>query len=412
MLKNVMAYRIGNDVTREVLSSVELIDALMENLTEPPHKTQWYKYGYAMSEKFGVDSPVFNGAMGARVLLICRQDRVLPGRVIQQEVAARVARLYELNGVYPHKKEMAELKDDAVAKLLPKAFVKASYFQVLITQDWVFVETSSTKTADEIICYMRDTLAPESGLRLFPLSAIERSPWLKEVALPQSFVPVNLDDEPPYAPFRHLGSAALKGKDVGTVRLKDVDFDDEDVNDVITNSSRWFTELAMAWRDEGSDADDLQFNLNNHLIIKRLEFSDILIKQANDESDREDVVSHFDATVAIASDRIVKLVNAIADATRFNEVFEDDISPVGLTPKHVSEGEPSEETEEEEQDALYDEAVEFVTDSRKSSTSALQRHLRIGYNRAARLIETMEENGVVSSTDASGCRTVLAEETL
>ena len=60
-----------------------------------------------------------------------------------------------------------------------------------------------------------------------------------------------------------------------------------------------------------------------------------------------------------------------------------------------------------EQDELYDEAVAFVSQSRRASISAVQRRLRIGYNRAARLIETMEEAGVVTPMASNGNREVL-----
>ena len=62
----------------------------------------------------------------------------------------------------------------------------------------------------------------------------------------------------------------------------------------------------------------------------------------------------------------------------------------------------------EEDDALYDEAVAFVTETRKASISAVQRKLRIGYNRAARMIEAMEAAGVVSEMGSNGSREVLA----
>jgi S-DNA-T family DNA segregation ATPase FtsK/SpoIIIE len=62
----------------------------------------------------------------------------------------------------------------------------------------------------------------------------------------------------------------------------------------------------------------------------------------------------------------------------------------------------------EEDDALYDEAVRFVTESRKASISSVQRKLRIGYNRAARMIESMEAAGVVSGMSANGSREVIA----
>ena len=64
--------------------------------------------------------------------------------------------------------------------------------------------------------------------------------------------------------------------------------------------------------------------------------------------------------------------------------------------------------EDGEADALYDEAVDYVCRSRRASISSVQRKLRIGYNRAARLIETMEAAGVVSEMGTNGQREVLA----
>ncbi|RLA43532.1 MAG: cell division protein FtsK, partial [Gammaproteobacteria bacterium] len=59
-------------------------------------------------------------------------------------------------------------------------------------------------------------------------------------------------------------------------------------------------------------------------------------------------------------------------------------------------------------DALYDEAVSIVTETRKASISYVQRRLKIGYNRAARMIEEMEASGVVSAMQSNGSREVLA----
>ena len=65
------------------------------------------------------------------------------------------------------------------------------------------------------------------------------------------------------------------------------------------------------------------------------------------------------------------------------------------------------EDSDDESDPLYDEAVALVIDSRKASISSVQRKLRIGYNRAARLIEQMEASGVVSEMGSNGNREVL-----
>jgi S-DNA-T family DNA segregation ATPase FtsK/SpoIIIE len=72
----------------------------------------------------------------------------------------------------------------------------------------------------------------------------------------------------------------------------------------------------------------------------------------------------------------------------------------GMAPEGGAEG--------GEEDELYDDAVHFVTESRRVSISSVQRKLRIGYNRAARLVESMEAAGVVSEMSANGSREVLA----
>ncbi|MEE4246408.1 MAG: DNA translocase FtsK 4TM domain-containing protein, partial [Kangiellaceae bacterium] len=68
----------------------------------------------------------------------------------------------------------------------------------------------------------------------------------------------------------------------------------------------------------------------------------------------------------------------------------------------------SEEEASAERDELYDQAVAIVTESRRASISGIQRRLKIGYNRAARMIEEMEAAGVVSEMQSNGMREVLA----
>ncbi|NWG86879.1 MAG: DNA translocase FtsK 4TM domain-containing protein [Hydrogenophilaceae bacterium] len=74
----------------------------------------------------------------------------------------------------------------------------------------------------------------------------------------------------------------------------------------------------------------------------------------------------------------------------------------------TGEGEGGVEGADAEADPLYDEAVALVLKTRRPSISAVQRHLRIGYNRAARLIEAMERAGLVSPMQSNGNREVIA----
>ena len=79
----------------------------------------------------------------------------------------------------------------------------------------------------------------------------------------------------------------------------------------------------------------------------------------------------------------------------------DSDGEAGLSPGLEGDG-------DSEADPLYEEAVAIVLKTRKASISSLQRHLRVGYNRAARLIEQMESTGLVSSMESNGNRVVLA----
>jgi S-DNA-T family DNA segregation ATPase FtsK/SpoIIIE len=63
-----------------------------------------------------------------------------------------------------------------------------------------------------------------------------------------------------------------------------------------------------------------------------------------------------------------------------------------------------------ESDAMYDQAVAIVLQHRRASISLVQRHLRIGYNRAARLLEQMEKSGLVSAMSGSGNRDLLVPQ--
>lgn len=75
-----------------------------------------------------------------------------------------------------------------------------------------------------------------------------------------------------------------------------------------------------------------------------------------------------------------------------------------------STDEPGMDGEGPEMDELYDQAVAIVTRDRKASTSYIQRCLRIGYNRAANIIDQMERQGIISPANATGKREVLVEE--
>ena len=85
--------------------------------------------------------------------------------------------------------------------------------------------------------------------------------------------------------------------------------------------------------------------------------------------------------------------------------------PSGPTPGLVGIDKPSADSVDAEQDPLYDQAVQVVMDTRKASISGVQRRLKIGYNRAARMVESMEAAGLVGPLQPNGSREILVPNT-
>ena len=92
----------------------------------------------------------------------------------------------------------------------------------------------------------------------------------------------------------------------------------------------------------------------------------------------------------VSDEEIERIVGFIKKQAK--PIYEEDIF-------QAAEIEAKDEAEEEEYDDKYDEALAIVAKERQASISYIQRRLRIGYNRAARIIETMEREGVVGPSD-------------
>ena len=99
----------------------------------------------------------------------------------------------------------------------------------------------------------------------------------------------------------------------------------------------------------------------------------------------------------VADDEVQKIAKQLRESAKPNYIEE--------VTKSIEIQEIASDSNED--DDLYNQAVEFVVESRRASISSIQRKFRIGYNRAARLIETMEENGIVSPMNSNGSREVL-----
>ena len=110
---------------------------------------------------------------------------------------------------------------------------------------------------------------------------------------------------------------------------------------------------------------------------------------------------------AFVSDEEVNAVSADLQS-KSQPVFIDEVTSGQMETPIPGDAPTSDSEDDSEKDPLFDEAVALVTESRNASISSVQRKLRIGYNRAARIVEKMEEIGIVGELESNGKREVLA----
>jgi recombination associated protein RdgC len=144
--------------------------------------------------------------------------------------------------------------------------------------------------------------------------------------------------------------------------------------------------LAMTWDSRVS------FVLTEGLTLKKLKLLDVVL----DVKDNHKDVSAFDADVAITTGELMRMIPDLVEALGGR-----------LEPQSIEPSAPADHVEGDGPDPLYDQAVTVVRQNKRASISLVQRHLRIGYNRAARLLEAMESARVVGPMESSGSRSIL-----
>ena len=336
---------------------------------------------------------------GQWILRFMVESKAVPAQALVRRVAEKAARIEQETGRKPGRKESKELKEEARLDLLPMAFTKQASTWVWIDQAarLLLIDTSSQGRADEIVSSLVELL-PGLSVALLdtqtsPQAAM--SHWLKEQEPPVGFT---VDRE-----------CELKSADESkaVVRYARHPLDIDEVRAHI-EAGKLPTKLALTWDDRVS------FVLSEGLQIKKIAFLDSVFEgQAPDDQG-------FDTDVAIATGELSKLIpdlikglggegrqdlgGVAAAAGRLDAMARED----GCTATVSAASGETIATFGDGPDPLYDQAVALVLKERKASISYVQRHLSIGYNRAARLLEDMEKAGLVSRMDAQGIRTISA----
>lgn len=357
--------------------------------------------------------------------LFCHQheEKILPASVVTEYVEIKCEEIEQQQGYKPGRSQRKTIKEEVIAELLPQAFTKKRRTLAWINRErsWLIIDATSAKRAEDVLQDMRHALdsMPVALLSTEINPARAMLGWLADNEAPERFT---IDSDCELISF---------AEDEGVVRYSNWDLSGEDVQYQLS-IGRAPTLLGLTFDGR------ISFILTNRLELKRIVLLDI-VTAGQDEAD--DAIAKFDADftlVAAEIERVLEaLVNELGGLAKKGDPDLVDMANGGAEPgrstgdlrrevrsafEKLAEGIASHggsmtiSTGDgqvivgagNEHDPLYPDAKRFVLEQRRPSISLVQRHLRIGYNRAARLIEQMEADGLVSAMKADGTREVLA----
>ncbi|GKV88495.1 recombination-associated protein RdgC [Pectobacterium carotovorum subsp. carotovorum] len=369
--KNALIYRLTSDVMFDSLEEKLALFAFTPCGSQDRAKTGW------ISPISPLLDTLSHQANGQIMLTLQREEKILPAPVIARELAAKIDSMETMQQRRLKKTEKDALKDEVLQTLLPRAFSKYHTTKIWINAGagLIIVDAASGKKAEDALALLRKTLGslPVVPLALETPIELTLTEWVRNGKAPAGFA---LQEE-----------AELKAvlEEGGILRSKHQDLTSDEITNHI-DAGKLVTKLALEWRER------ISFVLADDGSLKKLKFSDVLLEQ-NDDIDRADEVARFDADFVLLTGELSTLISEL-------------VAALGGEVKRVA---PQPENYDLQDDKLYPDAVKFVQTSGRATISGLQRHFRIGYNRAAHLIEAMERKGVVSAPTHDGTRTVIGE---
>ena len=232
-----------------------------------------------------------------------REERLLPASVIRSEVNSRIQEIQTGQGRRVQRKERLDIVDEVTQDLMPRAFTKSQYLEVLINdrEGWVWSNTASAARAEELLSLLRE------GLGNLPVvipdtqksPVIVMSQWLLNGGLPEGLsLGGDVDLEDPQ-------------EEGGVVRVRGMYLESDEIRRHI-ESGKQAVRLALSWQDQ------VDFVVDKDLSLRRIRFSDEL-KSINEEL-HEDVLARRDADCLLMGETLSTLQTAIA--TTFGGISE------------------------------------------------------------------------------------------
>ena len=345
-----------------------LDEALAEHRLRPCGPLEMGTRGFVPPVGRGDDAALTHSVSACTLFTAGGEDKLLPAAVVNNELQRKVQKIAEEEGRKVGGRERKRLKEDLLTELLPRAFVRSSRLSSYVDKrhGWLVLDTASRKVAEMVLTQIREALgtfpavplAPEEGPRVL------LTHWLASGELP---VGLALGDECELRdPATATGAIA---------RCRRQEMDSEEVKEHLRNGKQVF-QLGLVFDER------MSFVLGEDLQIRKLKFLDVVIDELGDS--HEDAAAEMDARFALLTLELQRLFG------KLEEWF-------GLP--RPSNG---------DEDPLLQQAIDHVRQTRRASVSSIQHQLRIGYIRAARLIEEMEQRGIVSAPAINGDRQVLA----
>lgn len=384
-----------------------LDDALATKPARPCGNQEMATYGFISPLAKGEDAPLVHCSSGYLLIAARKVERILPGSVVRDALKEKVDAIEaeQLRKVY--KKERDQLKDDLIQQLLPRAFSRnrTTFAAIMPREGLILIDSTSAKQAEDLLSTLRECMGslPVRPVTVKIAPSATYTDWLKQ----QQSAP----------DFSVLDQALLRDTcdDGGSITAKHQDLTSDEIQ-LHISAGKQVTKLAVGWQDK------LSFVIDDGLAISSLRFTDLLQDQAQQDGG-DDALAQQDASFVLMMLTFTKFLPALLEALGGEEfpqglgehtTTEDGGINVtkalglgdGITATLHFPGAPQSHADDDS-DSLYAEAVAFVRASRRASISAVQRKLKIGYNRAARLIETMEAAGIVTAMKSNGSREVI-----
>lgn len=309
MLKTITPFEIVDAATRKVLHD-DLESLLTHETADDPEKTAWWSAGFTAPHP-NYSGPVFISGDNVTMLNVQIRERVLPAKVIKEQLKLEIASAAERQGYKPNRKQIAELKEQVVDRLLPGSHIRPMDIPVMITGDFLLIGTSSANKVDIVLSLLNRVFfdADEEPMKIRPI-ATKRNvrPFLSDLLLSGSTESCH---------FTSKNAVVLKGEDKSVARYKGVDITSEAVKDSVS-SGMYPVELEMTYNsvyDFDEQEARILFSLTDQLQLKRVKFSDILLSEVADQGGSDDDadrnMAEFEASMSITGGELRKALNLL-----------------------------------------------------------------------------------------------------